>query len=69
MRSHSGAPEIASSVVGMNVNDLKDFCGEYMIDVRYVKVDGQSRVVTRDYKTERLNVEVEDGEIVRAYYG
>lgn len=69
MRSHSGAPEIASSVVGMNVDDLKDFCEEYMIDVRYVKVDGVARVVTRDYRTERLNVEVEGGVVTGAYYG
>jgi len=78
MRSHSGAPEIASSVVGMNVNDLKDFCEEYMIDVRYVKGErserelfasgGQPRVVTRDYRTERLNVEVEGGVVTGAYY-
>ena len=33
--------------------------------VRPVKVDGEARMVTMDYRTDRINVETENGKIVK----
>ena len=41
------------------------FSGERVRMVRPVKVDGEARMVTMDYRTDRINVETENGKIVK----
>ena len=39
--------------------------GERVRRVRPVKVDGERMMMTMDYRTDRINVETENGKIVR----
>lgn len=38
-------------------------------DIRVVKIDSHPLVVTRDYRSDRVNVEIQDGLVVYAYIG
>lgn len=38
-------------------------------DVRVVSVDGEQRMTTMDYRTDRINLEIEDGQVTRAFVG
>jgi len=41
------------------------YSGERVRKVRPVKVDGEAMMVTMDYRTDRINVETENGKIVK----
>ena len=58
-------PEWCAKLIGLDVNDAKEFLAVDDWVLRVVKRDGQVSVVTRDYRTDRVNVEVEAGVIVK----
>ena len=56
--------------VGRTLNDtLETMLVDYKQAYRVTRRDGQPTTVTRDYRPDRLNFEVEDGVIVRQFLG
>ena len=51
--------------VGLDFNDACEFALVDGWHIRCVKRDGEYTIVTRDYRTDRLNVEVEGGVVVK----
>lgn len=51
--------------IGLDVDELNKLGIYYRISVR----DGKSYAITADWKPDRLNVEIRNDKIVKAYYG
>lgn len=51
-----------SEIIGKTVDEAKSITG---MTIRSVMINGNPVVVTRDYRTDRINVELLDGKIVR----
>lgn len=64
------ADELASQIVGLHKDMAFDFIKMHNIHCRITKVDGQfSPAVTRDFRKDRINLEVEGDLVQRAYVG
>jgi hypothetical protein len=55
--------------VGMNFEEFRIYCEENGIKYRVSKRDGQYRVMTQDYNSDRANVHVEKDIVVKFNYG
>jgi hypothetical protein len=53
----------------MTVDEATAWANERGMTVRVVKLDGESLPGTKDYRPERINVEVENGVITAATLG
>lgn len=58
---------IITKVVGMEFNSARDYLLQFGIMLRTVKRDGVDLLVSEDMRLARLNVETENGKIVRVY--
>lgn len=71
--SHMDATDILEDdcrcLVGMKRQDAIEECFCNNIPVRISSVDGKAQILTRDYKPERLNLEIECGIVVAVHYG
>ena len=52
-----------SNVIGKTIFEAEQL--HDCFDFRIVAVDGKSRIITMDYRLDRVNVEVEDGKITK----
>jgi hypothetical protein len=59
---------VAKEFVGMNFEEFRIYCEENDVKYRVSKRDGQYRVMTQDYNTNRANVRVEKDIIVNFDY-
>lgn len=60
---------VAESVVGMSLDDAQQAAEDAELTLRVVSTDGEAAAVTQDYRTDRINVEVVDDEVVAATVG
>lgn len=58
-----------SRFVGLDERDSKDLAASLGLVTRLVKLDGYALVVTRDYRTDRVNLEVSRELVIGAYVG
>ena len=65
----STATLATEAVIGMTVDEATAWANERGMTVRVVKLDGESLPGTKDYRPERINVEVENGVITAATLG
>lgn len=54
-----------SDVEGKSLDEVEDWADENDMTVRVVMEDGQPNAMTMDYRTDRVNVQVEDGTVTR----
>lgn len=52
-----------SEIIGMTLTEAVEHVAPRGLGVRATNIDGQPRVVTRDYRTDRINVGIVDGKI------
>lgn len=45
---------------GINIGDAQEFAMSFDLRVRVVKIDGEPCIITADFRTDRINVEVEN---------
>ncbi len=62
-----GTPEgfELSDIEGKLLSDAEDFAESIDQTVRTVVVDGEQQVVTLDFRTDRINVQIDDGAVTR----
>lgn len=60
---------MARKIIGMRYNDACAEADKSGFSLRVYKMDGRHRICTRDYRTDRINVNVEDGKIVDTHVG
>ena len=60
---------VAESLIGMSVADAEAAATEAGFAFRVTSTDGKPAAVTMDYRTDRINAEVEDDEVVRVTIG
>ncbi len=60
---------LAESLVGMTVEEAEDAVTDAGLAFRVASTDGEAALLTTDYRTDRINVDVEDGEVVAARVG
>ena len=60
---------VAESLIGMTVEDAQAAAEEAGFAFRVTSTDGEGAAVTMDYRTDRINAEVEDDEVVRVSLG
>lgn len=62
-----GTPEgfELSDIEGKSLSAAEDFAESIDQTVRTVVVDGEQQVVTLDFRTDRINVQIDDGEVTR----
>ena len=67
MECPQGTPEgfELSDVEGKSLAEVEDWAGENDMTVRVVMEDGQPNAMTMDYRTDRVNVQVEAGTVTR----
>ena len=67
MECPQGTPEglELSYVEGKSLAEVEDWAGENDMIVRVVMEDGQPNAMTMDYRTDRVNVQVEAGTVTR----
>lgn len=63
------AIQLEADVVGMAYDEAIKLADAAKLRLRITKMDKKARIVTRDYRLDRINVEVEDGIITHAYLG
>lgn len=63
------ADEMASEVVGEDVDDATKMIEDAGLRARVTKEDGKSKMYTGDVRSDRVNLEVKDGEVVAANVG
>lgn len=57
-------------LVGMKEVDAIKVLGDHgMLKIRIVHRDGENFIVTRDYKTDRVNLSIEKGRVSKAEIG
>lgn len=67
--STAPAGEVAVSVVGMTVQEAYDTITAAGLVARTVEIDGDPQIVTKDYRTDRVNVTVSQGVVTGAVVG
>ena len=61
------AREFAPRLIGLELEDARRVAREHNFVVRNVIVDGESRVVTADFRPLRINVATDHGVVVDAF--
>jgi hypothetical protein len=56
--------DIRETIVGMDFEEAQKLLQENGMILRATTVDGEARMVTMDYRTNRLNVATQDGKVV-----
>jgi len=56
-------------LVGKGHDEAIELVHFFRLRSRTVSIDGQHAVVTRDHRTDRVNLEVERGRVTKAYLG
>jgi len=56
-------------LIGKTVNEVRLLANDEGLNTRIVKIDGNSLIVTSDFRVDRLNLEVEKGLVVNIYNG
>jgi heat shock protein HslJ len=59
----------AETVVGMSAQEAQDAVEAEGLTYRVLSEDGQENAVTADYRSDRINVEIEDGTVTAATVG
>jgi hypothetical protein len=60
---------IVMQVVGKTVDEAKQLCEQAGFQLRLTMEDGKAYICTRDYRTDRVNVHVENGKVTKATIG
>jgi hypothetical protein len=60
---------ITVQVVGKTVEEAEALCKSAGMRLRVTRTDGVAHIVTRDYRTDRVNVHLEQGKVVNATIG
>ena len=53
-----------ATLVGMTLADAEAWAGSRGLTIRPVKIDGEDLAVTKDYREDRINVEVNNGIVI-----
>jgi hypothetical protein len=61
--------EALTEVIGMGEDMARIFSLARGLHFRTIKINGESLVVTRDYNPLRINVEIENGQVVKSHLG
>lgn len=56
-------------VVGMDKSQAVQFIKESGFSARIIREDGESFIVTKDYRLDRMNLEIKDGKVLGLYCG
>lgn len=59
--------EILDYVIGMDFKKAKAFLYDSGVNFRIVREDRNYFPLTREYKRNRINIEAEDGKVVKCY--
>lgn len=62
-------PDSDSAFIGLTEKEGEALAKDRKLTHRVVKVDGEHRPATRDYRPDRVNFEIEQGRIVRTSRG
>jgi len=54
---------------GKTYKEAQEICKEAKFTLRVVKEDGNYKIVTRDYRLDRINLELENNIITKVYIG
>jgi hypothetical protein len=60
---------ITVQVIGKTVDEAKALCESANMRLRITRTDGVAHIVTMDYRTDRVNVHVENGKVTKATIG
>ena len=60
---------IDAALVGLTAEDAAAAAAKAGYEVRVVSVDGEPRAMTMDFRTNRINLEIENDVVTRAYVG
>lgn len=60
---------VSEALVGLTKAQAEDAAAEAGYTVRVTMEDGQMFPMTMDYRTDRINIEVENGVVTRAFVG
>lgn len=63
------AQEVADTLVGMQSADAQTAVEKAGLTYRVVAEDGQAKPATSDYRPDRINVEIEEGQVTKASVG
>ena len=58
-----------SRLIGLMEQEVAYLTKAYGLSYRVTKKDGKAFIITRDYKTDRVNLEFENGKVIRATIG
>lgn len=61
--------EMLKNLIGLTTEEAVTFCEQHNLIYRLSKYNGKPLVLTRDYKTDRVNVEVENNIITQYFLG
>lgn len=61
--------DLLDKLPGMSVGAAEEMIRKAKRTPRRVSTDGKPHVVTRDYRTDRVNLAVAGGKVIRAYVG
>jgi heat shock protein HslJ len=65
----SDAVALAESLVGMPIEEAESAVEDAGFELRVLTVDGEGGPATSDFRSDRINVDVEDGEVTKATVG
>jgi hypothetical protein len=60
---------IIVQIVGKTLDQAKALCESAGMRLRITREDGEAKIVTMDYRTDRVNVHLENGKVVKATIG
>lgn len=60
---------VGEALVGLTKEEAEEAAAEAGYTVRVTSEDGQMFPMTMDYRTDRINIEVENGVVTRAFVG
>lgn len=56
-------------LIGLNEGDADELVDAWSMTMRVYKREGRAQICTRDYRTDRVNVNIENGIVHDAHYG
>lgn len=60
---------LIDSLKGLTLKEATDTCGEKGFTIRVVRKDDVPYVGTRDYRTDRINIQIVNNKVINAFYG